>query len=201
MLPLREHEEIYAQGRHVETTLVKSQHETLAKKYGVKGCSILFNLSSLQFPTCMPYDFMHLIWENVIKNLLLLWTGEFKGLDEGSGCYQIDTSVWAAIGSATAASGSTIPGCYGARPPNFIENKSSMTADTWSFWALYIGPVLLRQKFKNKKYYDHFIQLVDLLHKCLQFTLTAADILDLRQGLIDWVKNYEESGYISVFSL
>ena len=73
--------------------LVKSWRKALAKEYGVKGVSILFNLSSLTFPTCFPYDFMHLIWENVIKNLILLWTGDFKGLDEGSGCYQIDTTV------------------------------------------------------------------------------------------------------------
>ena len=191
-LPLRGHEEIRTQGEHVEATLVKSRREALAKEYGVKGVSILFNLSSLTFPTCFPYDFMHLIWENVIKNLILLWTGDFKGLDEGSGCYQIDTTVWAAIGSATAASGSTIPGCYGTRPPNFVENRSSTTADTWSFWTLYLGPVLLRQKFKDKKYYDHFIKLVNMLHRCLQFTLTMADISDLSQGLIDWVKVFEE---------
>jgi len=154
-LPLRTHEEIHAQGECIDATFMKSQREALAKEYGVKGCSIFFNLSSLEFPTCFPYDFMHLIWENVVKNLILLWTGKFKGLDEGSGCYQINSTVWAAIGSAMAASGSTIPGCYGARPPNFIENRSSTTADTWSFWTLYLGPILLRQKFKDKKYYDH----------------------------------------------
>jgi hypothetical protein len=71
-LPLHSYDEIHAQGKHVNTTLVKSQHKALAKRYGVKGCSILFNLSSLIFPTCFPYDFMHLIWENIIKNLILL---------------------------------------------------------------------------------------------------------------------------------
>jgi len=185
VLPLCGHKEIHTQGEHVEAMLVKSRWKALSKEYGVKGVSILFNLSSLMFPSCFPYDFMHLIWENVIKNLILLWTGNFKGLDEGSGCYQINATVWATIGSATAVSRSTIPGCYGTRPPNFVENRSSMMADTWSFWTLYLGPVLLQQKFKDKKYYDHFIKLINMLHRCLQFTLTMANILDLRQGLID----------------
>jgi hypothetical protein len=197
-LPLRSHEEIRAQGKHVDTTLVKAQRDALAKEYGVKGHSILFQLSSIAFPTCFPYDFMHLIWENVIKNLILLWTGDFKGLDEGSGCYQINTTVWAAIGSATASSGSTIPGCYGARPPNFVENRSSATADTWSFWTLYLGPILLQQKFKDEKYYNHFIELVGLLHKCLQFTLTTEDLSCLKQGFLNWVKVFEELVYVSL---
>jgi len=185
VLPLHGHKEIRAQGKHVEATLIKSWHKALSKEYGVKGVSILFNLSSLMFLLCFPYNFMHLIWENVIKNLILLWTSNFKGLDKGSGCYQINATVWAAIGSATVVSGSTIPGCYRTCPPNFVENRSSTTTDTWSFWTLYLGPVLLQQKFKDKKYYDHFIKLVNMLHRCLQFTLTMADILDLRQGLID----------------
>jgi Transposase family tnp2 len=88
-LPYHSHKEIHAQGKHINTTLVKVRCEALAKEYGVKGCSILFKLSSLTFPTCFPYDFMHLIWENVVKNLILLWTGNFKGLDEGSGCYSV----------------------------------------------------------------------------------------------------------------
>jgi len=199
-LPLHTHEEIHAQGECIDATFMKSRCEALAKEYGVKGCSIFFNLSSLKFPTCFPYDFMHLIWENIVKNLILLWTGKFKGLDEGSGCYQINSTVWATIGSATAASGSTIPGCYGAHPPNFIENRSSTTADTWSFWTLYLGPILLRQKFKDKKYYDHFVKLVGLLHKCLQFTLTMDDLSVLKRGFIDWVIVFKESAMLFFLS-
>ncbi|KZV70741.1 hypothetical protein PENSPDRAFT_578806 [Peniophora sp. CONT] len=138
---------------------------------------------------------MHLIWENLIKNLILLWTGEFKGLDEGSGCYVIDASVWDAIGVVSHKAGKTIPGCYGARPPNFRTDKQSMTADTWSFWALYLGPVLLNRKFRNEEYYWHFIELVRLLHLCLQFEITLQEVEEIRSGFIAWVKKYEELYY------
>ncbi|KAI0046026.1 hypothetical protein FA95DRAFT_1583188 [Auriscalpium vulgare] len=138
---------------------------------------------------------MHLIWENTIKNLVLLWTGNFKKLDEGEGSYQLQSSVWDAIGAATSSSGSTIPGCYGARPPNFAADKTATTADSWSFWTLYLGPVLLRRCFRDEKYYRHFIDLVKLLHKCLEFSLTTNDINDIREGFVTWVETYETFYY------
>ncbi|KZV59350.1 hypothetical protein PENSPDRAFT_746553 [Peniophora sp. CONT] len=126
---------------------------------------------------------MHLIWENLVKNLVLHWTGVFKGLGEGTGSYCIDKSVWDAIGAAAAASGATIPGSFGARPPNFATEKMSSTADT------------LDRKFTEKKYYDHFVQLVCFLHMCLQFEITRTKVAEIRQGFIDWVAKYEEFYY------
>ena len=86
---------------------------------------------------------MHLIWENLIKNLVLLWTGEFKGLDEGDEVYELNKTVWEAIGEGTATSGSTIPSAYGAHVPNVAQDKLGCTADMWSFWTLYLGPIPL----------------------------------------------------------
>ncbi|KAJ7763801.1 hypothetical protein B0H16DRAFT_1718441 [Mycena metata] len=67
----------------------------------------------------------------------------YKGFDTGNGDYEINTTVWEAIGAATAAGGSTIPTAFGARPPDVSKDRTACTADTWSFWLLYIGPVLL----------------------------------------------------------
>lgn len=83
----------------------------LAKEYRIKGISILWRLSSLSFPL---FNFMHLIWENLMKNLLLLWTKEFKGLDTGTGSYEFEAKVWTEIGALTAKTGDTIPSAYGA---------------------------------------------------------------------------------------
>ena len=94
---------------------------------------------------------MHLIFENLLKNLVLLWTGNFKDLDEATGDYVLYPQVWEAIGQATAASGSTIPSAYGAWPQNVAQDKSQINADSWSFWALYLGPVLLRGWFKSPR--------------------------------------------------
>ena len=72
-----------------------------------------------------------------------LWTGKFKDLHQGTGDYVLSPQVWEAIGEATAASGSTIPSAYGAQPQNVTQDKSQINADSWSFWAMYLGPVLL----------------------------------------------------------
>ena len=59
------------------------------------------------------------------------------------------------------------------------------------FWALYIGPVLLQQRFSHSKYYDHFVLLVRLLHLCLKFEYTAGDVKSIRDGFADWVEIYK----------
>ncbi|KAJ7110208.1 hypothetical protein C8R43DRAFT_904512 [Mycena crocata] len=135
---------------------------------------------------------MHLIWENLIKNLVLLWTGEFKGLDEGTGEYQLAKAIWEAIAKRTSAAADTIPSAYGSRVPNIAKDRPNVSAEMWSFWTLYLGPVLLQRKFRSAKYYDHFIALVRLLNICLQFEITDGEIETVRVGFIDWVQRYEE---------
>jgi hypothetical protein len=88
-LPLQTEDEMLHQAREVQKASNKAQKDKLSKAYGIKGVSILSNIKSLSFPLSFPYNFMHLIWENVIPNLILLWTGEFKGLDEGVGDYTV----------------------------------------------------------------------------------------------------------------
>lgn len=192
-LPLRTHKEMLTMAEEVQMARSGAVRERLAKQYGIKGIPILSRLSSLSLSKSFPYGFMHLLWENAIKNLVSLWTGEFKGLEVGSGSYEFEKSVWEAIGAATAAAGSTIPSCYAsARPPNVASNRTATTADSWSFWTLFLGPVLLRRRFAHQKYYDHFIDLVVLLHICLQFTITSDDVVRLREGFASWVEKYEQ---------
>ena len=190
-LPLRSHEEFHANAQAVITAETRAEEERLGKLYGIKGRTILLSLDSLSFPHSFPYDFMHLIYENLIKNLILLWTNEFKGLSVGTGDYVLDPTVWDAIGAATAKSSDTIPSAYSARLGSISGDRSTFTADNYSFWALYIGPILLRHTFNHPCYYDHFVQLVRLLHICLKFEYTSADVKYIRDGFVEWVETYE----------
>ncbi|KDQ53412.1 hypothetical protein JAAARDRAFT_137326 [Jaapia argillacea MUCL 33604] len=140
---------------------------------------------------------MHLIWENLIKNLIALWTGEFKGLDQGWEQYELATAVWEGVGSATMQTGSTVPYVFSPRLPDIAINKSQCTADAWSFWTQYIAPVLLCRKFKQPKYYTHFVELVKLIRLCLRFELNMDDITTIREGFIEWVTTYERFYYQS----
>jgi hypothetical protein len=192
-LPMRSHNKIIHQAEAIESAASISQAASrrLAQECGLNGLSILTLISSLQFPYSFPSDFMHLIFEDVLQNLILLWTSDFKGLNEGSGSYQFEPKVWEAIGKATADSGETIASCFGARPPNVENDRGSCTADSWSFWMLYIGPVLLRRRFRKNIYYKHFIYLVKLVNVCLQFEYSKDDMEAIHNGFVKWVKEYE----------
>ncbi|KAJ3475772.1 hypothetical protein NLI96_g11613 [Meripilus lineatus] len=115
-LPMRTHAQFLSQAQEVESARTITEENHLAQIYGIKGVPVLSYLSSLSFPDSFPYDFMHLIWENVVKNLISLWTGQFKGLDEGREEYVLAPSVWKAIGEACNNSGQSIPSAYGPRP-------------------------------------------------------------------------------------
>jgi len=97
----------------VESACTEKQQEELAKVYGIKGVLLLSTLSSLRFPQSFPYNFMHLVWENLIPNLVLFWSGHFKGMDEGQP-YVLDPHIWQVIGSTSAEASKTIPLSFGA---------------------------------------------------------------------------------------
>ncbi|KAJ2933061.1 hypothetical protein H1R20_g4052, partial [Candolleomyces eurysporus] len=142
-----------------------------------------------------PFDFMHLLYENVIKNLISFWCGAYKDLHHDGEPYSIDKTVWSAIGEATATSGKTTPASYGPSVPNLTEDGVKLTADMYSFWFQYLGPVFLQKVFVNRTVYQHFVELVRLINKCLQFTIDADDLMHIREGFIQWVKEYERIYY------
>jgi hypothetical protein len=82
-LPLHEHHHLMVQAESVESAPIEIWQEELAKAYGIKGVPLLSALGSLRFPQSFPFDFMHLVWENLIPNLILFWSGCYKGMDEG----------------------------------------------------------------------------------------------------------------------
>ncbi|KAJ7728044.1 hypothetical protein B0H16DRAFT_1734811 [Mycena metata] len=179
-LPLSSHNTLMAQGR---------------LEYGIKGVPLLSTLPSISIPDSFPYDFMHLIWENVIKTLILLWSGEHKGMDEGSGSYHLGRTVLEAIGEACKASGDSIPSCFGPRVPNVNSERYYFIADTWSIWTISLAPVLLRQPFHDPIYYVHFVALVRLLNLCLQFEIPTQDINTIETRMASWVKEFERPYY------
>jgi hypothetical protein len=87
---------------------------------------------------------MHLIWSNLIINLIHLWTAEFKGLDHDDQDYVLMPTIWQAIGEATYNAGKTISAAFGSRVLNIALEKAHMIAETYSIWTLYITPTLLK---------------------------------------------------------
>jgi hypothetical protein len=134
---------------------------------------------------------MHLVFENLIPNLTLLWSGNFKGLNKDQP-FVFSKTVWEAIGATAVATQSTMPSSYGAPVPNIATDRSTFSTETWSQWALFVGPVVLNGCFPDQRHYDHFCDLVGLINLCLGFEFLKEDILKIREGFICWVEKYEE---------
>jgi Transposase family tnp2. len=196
-LPLWTHAEMMDEAHIVQFSGSNADSEHLAEEFEIKDISILAQLPSISFSTSFSYDFMHLIFENMIKNLILLWTGEFKGLDKGCESYKLPKKIWEAISTDTAASSLTIPSAFDMQPPNVADDKSATTAETWSFWMQYIRPILLICKFEKPVYYNHFVSLVKLVRICLQFEMTQDELNKLHTGFAEWVEKYEQ--YVNCF--
>lgn len=191
-LPLRSHQQFMAQAREVQDAATDVAEKALAKKYGIKGIPLLSILSSLSFPHSFPFDFMHEIFENLLPNLLKLWSGQFKEIydEQGQGC-RLAPTVLEAIGEACAKSRYTVPSAFGAPTPNIASERYQFTAENWSFWALHLAPSLLQGRFHDARFHKHFIELVELVNLCLQFEITDDDIHQIRVGMIKWVEAYE----------
>ena len=117
--------------------------------------------------------------------------GEFKGLGQGNESYELSKAIWEGISSLMASSGSIILSTYGSWVPNIKKDPHICTANMWSFWTFYIGPILLWQWFNNVKYYKHFVLFVKLLTICLKFEITCEEIDLVCTGFVDWVAKYE----------
>ena len=189
-LPLRSHDSFMAQAKSVEAAPTGMWCEELAKAYSIKGVPLLSALGSLRFPQSFPFDFMHLVWENLIPNLVLFWSGCYKGMDEGQP-YVLDPQTWQDVGAASAKATKTMPSSFGAAIPNPAKDCSYFTSSTWSVWSLFIAPTVLRNCFPEERYYKHFCSLVGILNLCLQFEISEKDIDDIESGIRKWVVDYE----------
>ena len=91
--PMQTHKEFSSNVLLVVSASARTEEQRLGKLYGIKGKTILLVLDSLSFPLSFPYDFMHLIYKNLIKNFILLWTNEFKGIGTGIGDYALELTL------------------------------------------------------------------------------------------------------------
>lgn len=143
------HERFLDQAEEVITAETTAEEDRLSMACGIKGIPLLSLIGTLALPSSFPLDFMHLIFENLIPNLVAHYTGNFKGLDDGDEEYTLPAKVWSEICETGSASGDTIPSQFGARVPNLEKERSHMTAEAWSFWVMFIAPIILRNRLRN----------------------------------------------------
>ena len=190
-LPLRAHGDwVDATTQLANATLAKDRN-ALAMELGIKGMPMLKRVGSLNYARGVPWDFMHLLFENVVKNLIYMWMGKFKGLDAGREDYIIPQAIWKEIGKETVDAVKDIPSAFVRALGNIAEDSSYFTAEGWAFWFMYLAPILLQGRFQKEVYYDHLCELADIIKICIRFSLKHEEIDALEVRIAAWVKEYE----------
>jgi hypothetical protein len=130
----------------------QDEHNTIAKECGINGWSVFAQLKSLDLATSFPYNIMHLLFENLVPNMIRHWIGTFKGLDEGTGSYQIPQVHWDAIGRLTAQATKTIPSSFVGTLPDIAQDRNLYKAEAYAFWIPHIAPILLKGVLPDQYY-------------------------------------------------
>jgi hypothetical protein len=151
-LPMRTQASFLAHAAELDAARTQKDRKAVARHYGMNGLSVFSYLSSIDLASSFPYDIMHLFFENIVPNLILFWTGQFKGLDQGSGDYQLSEDIWACIGRETAQSVSTIPAAFVGTLPDIAQDRNLYKAEAYSFWVQFIAPIVLKGRLPNKYY-------------------------------------------------
>lgn len=191
-LPARTHESFFHALEAIGQATTKRHRRQLEQHYGIKLLPALSRVNSLDYARSCPWEWLHLFAENLIPNLLDIWTGRFKGMDTGTGDYELDPGTWTRIGAETVEATRTIPSQFVRLLGNIAEDRGSYTAESYAFWFMYLAPHLLRNRFQDAKYYEHAMALVKIMQITLQFEFTSAEIDDLEVRCQQWVQDYEK---------
>ena len=110
-LPLRTDVRIQAQIQAVGSAPSLTLQRELRQTFGINGKAAIAEIPSIKLDRSFPHEWMHLWLENLVKNLVALWQGNYKAL-VNERC-RIDDRTWEIIGRETAAASRTIPSQFG----------------------------------------------------------------------------------------
>ncbi|KAJ9112909.1 hypothetical protein QFC19_000464 [Naganishia cerealis] len=152
-------------------------------------------IGSIEFPWSFAADVMHILLENIMKELLTIWEGKYKlSLTNELGVssveeYVLPRSIWDAIDVEVSTSNSTIPAQM-ARWLGSITKRGYWTAETYSYFLMHLGPIVLKGRLPPY-YYDHYLQLSNLSKLLTKLEITVDENSKIRSGLVEWVKGFE----------
>lgn len=189
-LPNRSHTQYLEQAREIEQARTLTERKRLSQLYGINHTPVSSRIPGITFPWSFPFDFMHLL-ENMFKNYISLFAGDFKHLGDGSEPFSIVPHIWREIGTATVKANATIPSSFGRSIPNVAEERAYMTAESHLVWGTLYAPILLRGRFMHDRYYLHWRKFIFIVERCIGFSSNAAERLQLRHDIREWYTEYE----------
>ncbi|KAH0604134.1 uncharacterized protein H6S33_007165 [Morchella sextelata] len=215
-LPMRNDD----QTRKIAAHVVQTGDDNVAKKYGIKGLSCLYQLSSIDLPRSFPPDAMHLWWENIIPDLVEHWRGKFfsdiataqihaAGQDDQDSApakpsmkkfhktrdlYNIPPDIWEDIGRDMLASAPSFPALFGDPIRDFTEHCHHFKAAEWKTFAFLLAPIYLKDNLPEEDY-SEFINIIDAVQLCYKNELTLAEINVVESRITRFIEYYERWYY------
>ncbi|KAG8718555.1 hypothetical protein FRC09_012480 [Ceratobasidium sp. 395] len=183
-LPLRTHNGTIEASAEVLHTPNAKACRNLAIKSGVKGVLFLARLPSIEIPRCFPTEIMHMIWINLVPQLVNLWIGKFNKIGEGKEKYRISSGPYSKLGDICSNSGLTIPTSFGCCVPH-LSKHSTFTAESWCMFAMHIAPNILCGHFQKPTYYVHFVKLINLLQDITDYAIACKELPRIWEGFVD----------------
>ncbi|PPQ89950.1 hypothetical protein CVT25_010093, partial [Psilocybe cyanescens] len=122
-LPLRKHSDWKTVTDAIESAASPLKQEEIAQEFGIKAMPALTWVGSLDYAQGMPWDYMHLLLENVVKNLVDLWLGRYKGLDAGDEDFIIPEHIWKEVATETTRAVHFIPADFVCSLGNPYNNR------------------------------------------------------------------------------
>ncbi|KAK4699900.1 hypothetical protein P7C70_g6352, partial [Phenoliferia sp. Uapishka_3] len=205
-LPLRTDETYFAD---VATVDAAGNKADASRDCGVNGLARVASVPGTSMVRSFPFDLMHLLLENLVKvrlasigvsvqkadfkviqNLISIWRGTFKGY---TGAWVMDDVTWEEIDTIILNSSRTTPSSFGRRMPAPGAHQGWFTAEDYSNFLLYLGPIVLHSRLPPT-YFAHFMELRSIAIRLLDLQISRASIAvggSLRLDLAKWVQDYE----------
>ncbi|KAJ9095930.1 hypothetical protein QFC20_006531 [Naganishia adeliensis] len=161
-LPMRSHRQVMEQAFEIEMARSAAAKKRLGTRCGVNGQSLISVIGSVSFPWSFPLDIMHVLYENLMKELLGLWKGSYKAsmmtgestLEEE---YVFSEHQWKLIDAEVARSTKLVPAQM-APSLSSVSERGYWNADTYAYFMMYLGPIVMRNRLPSR-YYRHFVDL------------------------------------------
>jgi hypothetical protein len=135
---LRHHDDFIDITNRLQTLKLVKDRKQLTFHEGINGLPALRHVGSLDFARSYPWDIMHLFFENIVPNLVKLWSGKFKHLDVGSEDYKIDSDVWDEIWAETVdAVAISLPSLCVPWPMHHVTSRLRRGASGLFIWRLF----------------------------------------------------------------
>jgi hypothetical protein len=186
-LPLRSHEDYIHDG---EATLADPNRlHTL----GIKGVSPFTLLPTISFPASIPFDIMHLVFLNFVRDLCALFNGSyFKDQPLNKHVASLSNSEWTAFGADMAKIES--PTSWG-RPPRDISKYigSFKAEDLYNFLMYYMLPLIHRRVPHNT--FKALRRLVMLITMAASIEIRYTDMDVMETQLTLFVKWFYDAFY------